>query len=87
MKELTKKQRSEIEALTKLRDDQIDTSDLPEMHVTDKAVVSKFYRPVKKSVSIRLDADVLEWLKRAGPDYQSKINEILRREMRSNRLP
>ena len=81
MKRLTAKQKSEIEALTKLPDSQIDTSDIPEVTFTDRAVAGKFYRPIKKPISVRLDADVLAWLKHFGPGYQSRINDILRREM------
>jgi uncharacterized protein (DUF4415 family) len=39
------------------------------------------YKPVKKTVSVRLDADVLEWLKNGGAGYQTRMNAILRREM------
>ena len=34
--------------------------------------------PPKASISLRLDADVLEWLKSQGPGYQTRINAILR---------
>jgi uncharacterized protein (DUF4415 family) len=49
------------------------------------AVVGKFYRPIKKPVALRLDADVIAWFKQQGPGYQSRINEVLRREMNSHR--
>jgi uncharacterized protein (DUF4415 family) len=41
----------------------------------------RLYKPVKKTVQIRLDADVLEWLKQAGPGYQTRANAILRQAM------
>jgi uncharacterized protein (DUF4415 family) len=41
----------------------------------------RFYRPVKRQITARVDADVLEWLKGQGKGYQSRINAILRREM------
>jgi uncharacterized protein (DUF4415 family) len=85
MKKLTAKQKSEIEALAHLPDSRIDTSDIPEVTFTDRAVVGKFYRPIKKPISVRLDADVLAWLKHFGPGYQRRINDILRREMIQNR--
>ena len=84
MRKRTARQKSEIEALTKLPDNQIDTSDIPEVTFTDRALVGKFYRPIKKPISVRLDADVLAWLKHFGPGYQRRINEILRREMIEN---
>jgi len=39
------------------------------------------YRPVKQPLSIRLDADVILWLKSYGKGYQSRINAILREAM------
>jgi uncharacterized protein (DUF4415 family) len=47
----------------------------------EKAVRRDLYRPVKRQVTARLDADVLAWLKAQGKGYQSRINAILRREM------
>jgi uncharacterized protein (DUF4415 family) len=40
-----------------------------------------FYRPRKRQITARVDADVLDWLKAQGKGYQSRINAILRREM------
>jgi len=42
---------------------------------------ARLYKPLKKTVQIRLDADVLEWLKQAGPGYQTRANAILRQAM------
>ena len=39
------------------------------------------YKPVKQAVSMRLDADVVAWLKAAGPKYQTRANQILREKM------
>jgi uncharacterized protein (DUF4415 family) len=43
--------------------------------------VLKMYRPVKKPVTMRVDADVLDWFKRDGRRYQTRINQALRRVM------
>lgn len=43
-----------------------------------REVHDEFYRPVKKSVHLRLDADVLAWFKAQGKGYQTRINKILR---------
>jgi uncharacterized protein (DUF4415 family) len=43
--------------------------------------VGKFYRPIKKSLTIRLDADVLAWLKSQGRGYQTRLNKLLRAAM------
>ena len=73
----------ELEALSALPDDQIDTSDIPELTEEQlrSAVRGLFYRPIKKPVTIRIDADVLAWLKQQGPGYQTKANRLLRMEM------
>ena len=42
---------------------------------------ARLYKPIKMTVQIRLDADVLEWLKEAGPGYQTRANSILRQAM------
>ncbi len=49
----------------------------------DTAVRGRFHRPRKEAISIRLDMDVLEWLRRKGPGYQTEINRILREKMHS----
>jgi uncharacterized protein (DUF4415 family) len=48
-------------------------------------VVGRFYRPVKEAVTIRLDADVLDWLKQGGRGYQTRVNKILRAVMEQQR--
>ena len=42
------------------------------------------YKPIKKTVNVRLDADVIEWLKSAGKGYQTRMNAILREAMLSS---
>jgi uncharacterized protein (DUF4415 family) len=63
------------------KDQKIDITDIPSMLDWSKAVVGKFYRPIKKTLTIRLDADVLAWLKGQGEGYQTRINGLLRSEM------
>jgi uncharacterized protein (DUF4415 family) len=43
--------------------------------------IGDFYRPVKKPVTLRLDADVIAWFKKDGKRYQTRINSALRRVM------
>lgn len=45
------------------------------------------FRPIKKAVTLRLDMDVLEWFKKGGPGYQTRINRALRRVMTEQRKP
>ena len=81
--ELTEAQLANLKRLSARPDSEIDTSDIPEL--TDEqwkhAVRGRFYRPVKRQITARVDADVLAWLKGQGKGYQSRINAILRREM------
>jgi uncharacterized protein (DUF4415 family) len=83
MTRVTRKQKKELAAVAALRDAQIDFSDAPEVREWNRAVVGKFYRPIKKSLTIRLDADVLAWLKAQGRGYQTRINKLLRAAMDS----
>jgi uncharacterized protein (DUF4415 family) len=46
-----------------------------------KYLDSRFYKPVKQTIQIRLDADIIEWLKQEGPGYQTRANAILRQAM------
>jgi uncharacterized protein (DUF4415 family) len=80
---LTIRQKKELAALAALPDDQIDTSDIPELPPSawKNAIRGKFYRPVKRAVSLRLDADVIAWLRKAGRGYQTRANRILRERM------
>jgi len=81
MKTHTEEQEQELTALAQLRDEDIDTSDIPEVRDWSRAVVGKFYRPLKDPVTLRIDADVLVWLKSEGPGYQTRINSLLRMAM------
>jgi len=71
----------ELAALAALSDEDIDTSDIPETTDWSKGTRGKFYRPLKQVVTIRLDADVVAWLKAKGPGYQTRINTVLRTVM------
>ena len=71
----------QIRALEDLPDDQIDTSDAPEILDWSDARRGVFYRPVKQQITLRLDADIIAWFKanaRDGRGYQTDINGALR---------
>jgi uncharacterized protein (DUF4415 family) len=80
---LTDEDRANLRRLSARPDSEIDFSDIPELTEEQwkNAERGHFYRPVKRQVTARLDADVLAWLKSQGKGYQSRINAILRREM------
>jgi uncharacterized protein (DUF4415 family) len=75
--------RKQLHALANIAEDRIDTSDLPELTAEQmsRAVRGQWYRPLKKPVTMRLDVDVIEWLKKDGAGYQTKANHLLRTEM------
>jgi len=74
-------QKAELEALAALPEDEIDLSDIPEVRDWSDAKRGLFYRPVKKQLTLRLDADIVAWFKRharGGRGYQTDINRALR---------
>lgn len=82
MKKLTVSQRKALQALARRPDSAIDLSDIPEIQqLPSNAIVGKFYRPKKQSVTLRVDADVLAWLKASGDGYQTRVNRYLRELM------
>jgi uncharacterized protein (DUF4415 family) len=81
MKKLTVAQRENLAAIKKIKDEDIDLSDMPEVVDWSKAEIGRFYRPAKRPVTIRLDEDVIAWLKSFGRGYQTKANLLLRHAM------
>lgn len=77
---LSDKQKAELKALAEMPDSEIDYSDIPPLDdgFWKNAVNNPFYRPTKTSTTVRLDSDVLIWLKSQGKGYQTRINAILR---------
>jgi uncharacterized protein (DUF4415 family) len=81
---LTEERKRELAELAKRPDSEIDLSDIPEAteNFWQNAVRNPFYKPVKKQVTVRIDADILAWLRRPGDaGYQSRLNATLRRVM------
>jgi uncharacterized protein (DUF4415 family) len=79
--ELTDAQQEDLRKLAASPDEEIDYIDIPKITDFSGFEVGKFYRPVKETVTVRLDSDVLHWLKQDGKGYQSRLNAILRKEM------
>lgn len=82
-KALSTELQDQLNKLAALPDDQIDTNDIPEAlpEAWLHARQSGLYRPIKKPVTLRLDADVVAWFKEHARDhgYQTEINRVLRR--------
>ncbi len=86
MPRLSAEKRRQLRKLAAKPDREIDLTDIPEIReIPPDAVIGRFYRPKKNAVTIRLDADVLAWLKAGGEGYQTRINGYLRELMRKNR--
>ena len=79
---MSKASKTDWQRLARMKDKDIDTSDIPELD-------DEFFKraelrvPPKQPVTLRLDADVLEWFKSQGQGYQTRINKLLRRYMES----
>lgn len=83
MKKVSKSLRKQLATLANRSDSDIDFTDIPATSPADwaGAVRGKFYRPIKQQLTVRIDADVLAWLKGYGKGYQSRLNAILRSVM------
>ncbi len=85
MKKASKKMPEELRQLDKLPDAQIETNDIPEVADFSHAEQGRFFRPVKKQVTLRLDADLLAWFQAQGKGYQTHINAALREFVEEHR--
>ena len=68
----------QLRRLEEMTDADVDLGDMPEVRDWSAAVQGRYYRPVKKPYSLRLDEDVVAWFKAAGDGYQTRINAALR---------
>ncbi len=81
---ISTKRLREIEAI---QDEDIDYSDIPEADASFWRRAELQMPQPKKGVYVRLDADVLDWLKSKGKGYQTRMNAMLRALMESGRHP
>jgi uncharacterized protein (DUF4415 family) len=87
-KTLSPEQVERLDKLAAMPDDEIDLSDIPA--ITDEMWARAFrpglHRPVKRPVTIRLDAEVVDWFKAHAGDqpYQTEINRVLRRHVQQS---
>lgn len=82
---LTEEQKQRLKALAEMSDEDIDYSDIPPLDekfwANAKPRGHFLYRPTKTSTTVRVDSDVLVWLKSSGKGYQTRLNAILRDAM------
>jgi uncharacterized protein (DUF4415 family) len=80
---------AETRALYEQRDRSLDNDPdaptLPPERWANAMRRDEFFRPVKKLTTVRIDADVLDWLRSKGEGHLTRINEILREKMASER--
>lgn len=71
---LTEQQEAELKLLCEQPDSKIDYSDIDEQTPSnwENTVRGQFHRPVKKHASIRIDADILAWLREPGKGLSDK---------------
>ena len=81
----SKRSRTNWKRVDRLKDRDIDLSELPEVppEMFARAIVRRGLKPVprKAQLTLRLDSDVLEWFRKQGQGYQTKINALLRAYM------
>ena len=76
--DMPEESRRQLAALAAMAEEDIDTSDIPEVLDWTGAKRGLFYRPVKQQLTLRVDADVIDWFRREGTGYQSRMNAALR---------
>jgi uncharacterized protein (DUF4415 family) len=77
-KPLTPKLRAELKVLAAMPDSEIDTAEMPPITDWSRAARGPFYRPIKRPLSLRVDADIVDWFQRQGQGYQTRMNRALR---------
>ena len=80
---MTPARKHKLAQLAARPDSEIDFSEIPPLKESfwKNAVRNPFYRPVKQQLTVRLDADVVSWLRRQGKGYQTRLNSVLREAM------
>lgn len=75
---LTPKLQAELDALAAMPENEIDTTEMPAITDWSEAVRGSFFKPIKRPLSLRVDADVIDWFQRQGSGYQTRMNSALR---------
>lgn len=76
--------KTDFDRLRKMRDEDIDFSDVPKLDAKFWKNAKLLMPEPKDRLTIRVDHDVVEWLKKQGPGYQTRINAILRSYMEAH---
>ena len=88
-KSTIRKSETDWNRVSSMKDEDIDFSDLPEAtpEMFARGIIRRGLKPVvrKKQLTLRMDSDVIEWFKKQGRGYQTKINSLLRAYMEEHR--
>jgi uncharacterized protein (DUF4415 family) len=76
---------AEMDALAAMPENEIDTTEMPPINDWSKAVRGPFYRPIKLALSLRVDADIIDWFQSQGQGYQTRMNSALREYVEKHR--
>lgn len=86
--EKSKTDQTDYERLDRMTDEDIDFSDTPEVpaEMFARGIVRRGLKPIprKKQLTLRVDSDVVDWYKKQGPGYQTRINSLLRAYMKEH---
>lgn len=82
-KDLKEPLRADWTRADSVKEEEIDYSDIPELD--DDFFNKATFVPAKQTITIRLDSDVVNWLKEGGKGYQTRANRILRSVMEAQR--
>ncbi len=85
----SKESRTDWPRVDAMKDEDIDFSDAPEItpEMFARGVVRRGLKPVqrKEQLTLRIDSDVLEWFRKQGRGYQTRINQLLRAYMEAHK--
>ncbi len=88
-KDIKKKSKTDLKKLRELKDEDIDTCEIPELEESFWQTAELGSPLRKKLISLRLDTDVIEWFQAHGKGYQTQINQVLKMfvEYEKSRMP
>lgn len=80
---MTPTRKRKLAQLARRPDSEIDFREIPPLKESfwKNAIRNPFYRLVKRQLTVRVDSDVLAWLRRQGRGYQTRLNQVLRKAM------
>ncbi|MDQ5845524.1 MAG: BrnA antitoxin family protein [Acidobacteriota bacterium] len=80
---------TDLRRIDAMKDEDIDFSDIPEItpEMFARGVLRRNFKPIprKKQLTLRIDTDVVDWYKKQGRGYQTRINSLLRAYMKEHR--